>query len=41
LADSWPNSIDDSTAKNDWGWGIEYPMPRLVSTMLEEIAKKV
>lgn len=41
LADSWPNSIDDSTAKNDWGWEIEYPMPRLVSTMLEEIAKKV
>ena len=41
LADSWPNSIDDSSAKNDWGWEIEYPMPRLVSTMLEEIAKKV
>jgi len=41
LADSWPNSIDDSAAKNDWGWEIEYPMPRLVSTMLEEIAKKV
>jgi nucleoside-diphosphate-sugar epimerase len=41
LADSWPNSIDDSTSKNDWGWEIEYPMPRLVSTMLEEIAKKV
>ena len=41
LADSWPNSIDDSTAKNDWGWEIEYPMSRLVSTMLEEIAKKV
>lgn len=41
LADSWPNSIDDSAAKRDWNWEIEYPLDRLVSTMLTEIRKKI
>ena len=41
LADSWPNSINDSAAKRDWNWEIEYPLERLVSTMLTEIRKKI
>lgn len=40
LADSWPNSIDDSRAREDWGWSHEYDMQRLVSTMITEIRKK-
>ncbi len=40
LADSWPNSIDDSNARADWGWSHEYDMERLVSTMIAEIKKK-
>ncbi len=40
LADSWPNSIDDSNARVDWGWSHEYDMERLVSTMIAEIKKK-
>jgi nucleoside-diphosphate-sugar epimerase len=40
LADSWPNSINDSSARADWGWKPEYDLPKLVSTMLREISKK-
>lgn len=35
IADSWPNSIDDSVAKKDWGWSSQYDLPKLVSIMLE------
>lgn len=40
LADSWPNSIDDSSARQDWGWNHEFDMSKLVSTMITEIRKK-
>jgi nucleoside-diphosphate-sugar epimerase len=40
LADSWPNSINDSHARADWGWAPEYDTKRLVSTMLREIDAK-
>jgi nucleoside-diphosphate-sugar epimerase len=41
LADSWPNSIDDSRAREDWGWKHSFDMEKLVSTMISEIRKKV
>lgn len=40
IADSWPASIDDSDARNDWGWQSEYNTARLSATMLREISKK-
>lgn len=40
LADSWPDSIDDSAARNDWGWKPEFDLPALTSTMLREVQKK-
>jgi len=40
LADSWPNSINDSNARADWGWEAEFDSHRLVSTMLREVAAK-
>lgn len=41
LADSWPNSIDDSHAREDWDWNHTYDLSRLVSVMIREIRKKV
>jgi nucleoside-diphosphate-sugar epimerase len=41
LADSWPNSIDDSRAREDWGWRHRFDLARLTSTMIEEIRKKL
>ena len=41
LADSWPNSIDDTQAQKDWNWKINFPLETLVNTMLSEIKKKI
>jgi nucleoside-diphosphate-sugar epimerase len=37
IANDWPASIDDSVARNDWGWKEKYDMPALVKAMLEGI----
>ena len=37
IADSWPDSVDDSTARNDWGWSPDYDLPTLVEVMLRGI----
>ena len=37
IADSWPDSMDDSVACRDWGWKPEYDLATLVDTMLEGI----
>ena len=38
IADSWPQSIDDSVARNDWGWKHEYDLQRMTKDMLENLA---
>jgi len=37
IADTWPGSIDDSEAKNDWGWKEEYDLKGLVDIMLKNV----
>ncbi len=37
IADSWPNSIDDSVAQKDWGWKVDFDLPRMVKIMLENV----
>ena len=34
IAAAWPNSLDDSQARQDWGWRAAYGLPQLVSEML-------
>src|SRR5450631_3813680 len=34
IADSWPQSIDDSVARMDWGWRHEYDLARMTADML-------
>ena len=41
IADSWPDSMDDSVAREDWGWNPEYDLPALVDTMLEGVREKL
>ncbi|WP_460681124.1 NAD-dependent epimerase/dehydratase family protein [Mucilaginibacter koreensis] len=41
IADSWPQSINDSAAQQDWGWQLEYDLPRLTQTMLENLKNTV
>jgi nucleoside-diphosphate-sugar epimerase len=37
IADSWPNSIDDSAAASDWGWKAHFDTKAMVKVMLENI----
>ena len=39
IADSWPNTIDDRIAKQQWGWQAKFDLPRLVDEMLKNIKK--
>ena len=41
IANSWPRSIDDSAARNDWGWKHEYGLAELVEVMLTNLAKNL
>lgn len=36
-ADGWPKALEDSAARQDWGWRHEYNLPELVQTMLTHI----
>ena len=37
-ADSWPDAVDDSVAKEDWGWRAEYNLNRMVDEMLNRLS---
>jgi nucleoside-diphosphate-sugar epimerase len=37
IADSWPGSIDDSAARNNWGWQHAYGLKELVDTMITNL----
>ena len=38
IADSWPQSILDHEAKNNWNWSAKYNLPSLVANMLQNLA---
>ncbi|WP_036381782.1 NAD-dependent epimerase/dehydratase family protein [Muricauda sp. MAR_2010_75] len=40
IADSWPSSIDDTQAKNDWGWKPEFDLDQTTSEMLSNLKKE-
>lgn len=40
IADSWPMSIDDSTARRDWGHKPVYDLARMTKDMIEKLSKK-
>ncbi|HUS02405.1 MAG TPA: NAD-dependent epimerase/dehydratase family protein [Chitinophagaceae bacterium] len=37
IADSWPQSIDDNIARNDWGWNHEYDLERITTDMFTNL----
>ena len=37
IAHSWPDSIDDSNARKDWGWNPEYDLDKTTKAMLKLI----
>ena len=41
IADSCPNSLDDSAARAEWGWKPEYDIAKMTADMLEKLAEKL
>lgn len=41
IADSWPNSLDDSAAREEWGWDPEYDLEKMTIDMLEKLKVKL
>jgi nucleoside-diphosphate-sugar epimerase len=37
IADSWPNSINDSYAVSDWDWNLDFDLERMTHEMLKNI----
>jgi nucleoside-diphosphate-sugar epimerase len=41
IAESWPNSLDDSAAREDWGWNPKYDLDAMTKDMLEKLRVKL
>ena len=37
IADSWPDSIDDTKAREDWGWTPNYTLSKMTKVILENL----
>lgn len=37
IANGWPQSIDDSAAREDWGWNHTYDLEKMTADMLENL----
>lgn len=37
IADSWPQILDDTEARRDWGWNHEFDLDRLVADMMNKV----
>ncbi len=37
IADSWPQSIDDQDARDDWGWSHEYDLDAITNDMIKNL----
>ena len=40
IAESWPCSINDTHAQNDWGWKAKYDLKKMTKEMIFNLAKK-
>ncbi|MBE9513792.1 MAG: L-threonine 3-dehydrogenase [Chloroflexi bacterium] len=41
IADSWPNKMEDSAAREQWGWKPDYDLASMTSDMLEKLSAKL
>ena len=40
IADSWPNAMDDSCARQEWDWKPDYDLAAMTADMLAQLQKK-
>jgi len=41
IADSWPRSLDDSAARQEWGWKPDYDLESMVKDIVDNLSKKL
>jgi len=41
IADSWPRSLDDSAAREDWGWRPQFDLPAMTVDMLARLRERI
>ena len=41
IADSWPNSLDDTVARQEWGWRPDFGLEAMVDDMYENLSLKL
>lgn len=41
IADSWPNQLDDSAAREDWGWSPDYDLKTMTKDMIKKLKIKL
>lgn len=41
IANSWPNSLDDSAAREEWGWNPKFSLDAMTKDMLEQLKVKL
>ena len=41
IAESWPDSLDDSAAREEWGWRPQYGLSSMTRDMLEKLAERI
>lgn len=41
IANSWPQSIDDSSARTDWNWNHKFGLPEITEKMITELKAKL
>lgn len=41
IADSWPDSLDDGAARQEWGWAPQFDLPTLVRDMFDNLRRKL
>ena len=41
IADSWPMTIDDSAAREEWGWEPSYDLAAMTADMLEKLRQRI
>jgi len=41
IADSWPQSLDDNSAREEWNWKAEFDLDTMTKDMLEKLSQKL
>jgi nucleoside-diphosphate-sugar epimerase len=39
IADSWPNKLDDTCARQEWGWKPDYDIASMTKDMFEVLSE--